>query len=1241
MKQFLTLILCWAVCSVHLIAQDATPAIAKYLQENKDKWHLDAEEAAHGWVVSDQYTTNQITHIYVQQTIYGLKLHNAVSTAAMKNGSVVLFNSRFTPNAAAMTNTRPGTQVLAEQEAVLRAAESVQLVVTNLKETTGEHAGTQERLFSSEGDAKKPVRVYPVYQKMADEIRLAWNVEIQAKSDWWSIRVDAMTGVVLDKSNYTVYCNFEKEAFGHVHAAGCTPAADFFKTVEAAPAFNAQASYRVFPFPGESPNHIAHQIVNDPADLQASPYGWHDTDGAPGAEFTTTNGNNVNASEDRDDNDTTGYAPDGGAALVFDFPYTPQLSPTVWQDAAITNLFYANNFMHDMTYRYGFTEEAGNYQENNYGRGGEGGDAVQADAQDGSGTNNANFSAPPDGISGRMQMYLWTVATSDSITMMDASGMASKFFAPRSGFGIPVSSPLTAQLVLVEDNTTPTADGCDPILNAAALAGNIALLDRGNCNFVQKVKAAQDAGAIGAIVCNNVGGAPFSMGGNDPTITIPSAMISLTDCGTFLLAMTNGPVTITIEPPQGDADHDSDVDNGIIAHEYAHGISIRMTGGPANSDCLNNDEQMGEGWSDWYALISTIKPGDDRFTLRPMGTYALGEATTGAGIRNQVYTTDLSICTYTYDDLPGTGGEPHNVGELWTAMLWDLSWDLIDQYGYDEDIFNGTSGNNIVLNLVTNAMGLQACSPGFADGRDAILAADELLYNGANKCLIWSAFARRGLGFSADQGSSFDVSDGTSGFDLPPVCLVAVLAPDADFSVDKTSSCLGLATFQFTDQTQNIAHTWLWDFGDGSTSTEANPVHQYTTSGIFTVKLTVTNNIGADSIISTDLITVSAIPAPTAAPVTICAGQSATLTANLSSPNATAEWKDGTGAIVFTGPTFQTPPLLATTTFIVNEAESAPVQHIGPAGPGTGGNHNTSFLAEVQFTAEKAFTIKSALVRAQGAGPREIRLVDGSGNVIQSITVDIPDGEGRIDLNLQVPSPGDYALAAGPNVNLFRDNAGVVYPFTINGLVSITGSNAGQAGFYYYFYDLEVQETPCRSAGNPVTVTVTPGPVAGFTTVLNGLVATFTNTSTGNPTSFSWNFGDGGTSTLASPTHTYTVQDVYTVTLTVTNGSCTTTYTQVVDFTTATNAPATAPFDVLLSPNPATGQTNLTLTGNPGGHTTQVTLYSIDGRLVKTGRYDLLQGSVLRVGLEGLMPGMYLVKTQAENGVVIRKLTVQ
>jgi hypothetical protein len=101
-------------------------------------------------------------------------------------------------------------------------------------------------------------------------------------------------------------------------------------------------------------------------------------------------------------------------------------------------------------------------------------------------------------------------------------------------------------------------------------------------------------------------------------------------------------------------------------------------------------------------------------------------------------------------------------------MLWDMTWDLIDQYGWDPDLKYGTGGNNIAINLVTTALKLQACNPGFIDGRDAILDADQLLYNGANECLIWQAFADRGLGFSADQGSSDDRFDQLEAFDMPP-----------------------------------------------------------------------------------------------------------------------------------------------------------------------------------------------------------------------------------------------------------------------------------------------------------------------------------------------------------------------------------------------------------------------------------------------------------------------------------------
>jgi hypothetical protein len=165
-----------------------------------------------------------------------------------------------------------------------------------------------------------------------------------------------------------------------------------------------------------------------------------------------------------------------------------------------------------------------------------------------------------------------------------------------AGFGesLVTTGPITQEVVYV-------GRGCDPAYQAAVPldpylanpAAKIALIDRGVCTFAAKVKKAQDAGALTVIVANNIAGAPIAMGGADPTIAIPSVMISLDD-GTLFKA--NLPLTATMADGTGGApDRDSDLDAGVIAHEYGHGISNRLTGGPATVSCLNNAEQMGEG----------------------------------------------------------------------------------------------------------------------------------------------------------------------------------------------------------------------------------------------------------------------------------------------------------------------------------------------------------------------------------------------------------------------------------------------------------------------------------------------------------------------------------------------------------------------------------------------------------------------------------------------------------------------
>jgi len=152
--------------------------------------------------------------------------------------------------------------------------------------------------------------------------------------------------------------------------------------------------------------------------------------------------------------------------------------------------------------------------------------------------------------------------------------------------------------------------------------------------------------------------------------------------------------------------------------------------------------------------------------LRPIGTWLFGQTANGAGIRTYPYSTNMTASPYTYDDIR-TFSVPHGVGSVWASMLWEMTWELINEKGYSADLYNGNAGNNIAMHLVIEGLKLTPSSPGFVDARDAILQADQVLYQGANSCAIWKAFARRGLGVGATQGSSRSRSDGTEAFDVP------------------------------------------------------------------------------------------------------------------------------------------------------------------------------------------------------------------------------------------------------------------------------------------------------------------------------------------------------------------------------------------------------------------------------------------------------------------------------------------
>ncbi|MEJ8755452.1 T9SS-dependent M36 family metallopeptidase [Pontibacter sp. H259] len=819
MKQRITkqLLYLWGICLFLLPltanSQSALDKAMQHIQQTKAEHKLTTADLA-DYVVTDQYTSrnNGVTHIYLRQRFQGIEVVGAnININISKDGQVINMGNRFIPNLRAAI--RNNTAAISAPQAASAAARDLKLTVKKpleikerKKPTEKVTAAAKAVVLTDGGVSLSPIPAKLVYQPLADgTVRLAWEVEIYNldAQHYWSMRVDAATGKVLKKEDLVIQDNWGPEVVtdapeGSSQTITRTTKARASKkdlqqkvnqllytqmvapeaaTISSAAAVASSGSYRIYDVPFETPNHGDRTLVTGKENATASPLGWHN-DGT--LSYTITKGNNVHAYEDRA-GANAGLSPDGGANLVFDFPLDLTKEPETYVQAATTNLFYWNNLMHDVFYQFGFDEVSGNFQQKNFTGQGAGLDGVMAEAQDGGGTNNANFLTLQDGVPGRMQMYLWTSSLPAKLLHITApSSVVGSYTGVQAAFGPEINETgVTGKIVLADP-----ANGCNaapelpagsvplPFNNQTAIAGNIALVYRGDCSFISKALNAQASGATAVIVINNIDGDPMSMGGDETgaAVLIPAIMISKAD-GDKLVAAISGGLAGSLRREGGVPPlKDGDLDNGIIAHEYGHGISTRLTGGPS-TQCLTGAEQGGEGWSDFFGLYMTMKAGDTGPQARGIGTYVQSQPTDGGGIRPAPYSTDMAINPYTYGDIANPEiSVPHGVGFIWATMLWDLTWNLINEYGYDPNIYSGKGGNNIALQLVMDGLKLQPCSPGFIDARNAILAADQVNNGGANQCYIWAAFAKRGLGYSAQQGSNDDLTDGEEAFDMPPSC---------------------------------------------------------------------------------------------------------------------------------------------------------------------------------------------------------------------------------------------------------------------------------------------------------------------------------------------------------------------------------------------------------------------------------------------------------------------------------------
>jgi len=472
-------------------------------------------------------------------------------------------------------------------------------------------------------------------------------------------------------------------------------------------------SYNVFAL---SPRVSSQTIVNGPAASTESPNGWL----APGAQNSINiAGNNVRSYLDAKSNNI----PDLGGVTITDGNFLMaanfQLEPSVPtnREVAVQNLFYLNNRVHDVLYGHGFTEAAGNFQEDNFNRGGAGSDSVNAEAQDGRGENNANFATPADGGNPRMQMYLFAGVGEHEVLVTAPAGVAGPYPAFLADFGSALRRPVSGAVVVASDaGGVSSTDACEGL--QAAVSGGIVLAERGNCTFVVKAGNAQAAGAIGLIVANNAGGTDIEgLGGADRTIRIPVVMISESH-GATLRGASGVQATLrkASTPP---LDIDSALDSDIVFHEYGHGLSWRMIGGMSGPIA----GALGEATSDVVAMLIN---GDDR-----IAEYSVSHS---GGLRRDPY----GAYPNTYGDITGTS--VHNDGEIYAAIIWKL----VTLVG------NTPENRHQLLTYVVQAMNYIPQTPSYEDMRAGLLQATPPELD----CLVWNAFAAYGVG----EGSSAIVS---------------------------------------------------------------------------------------------------------------------------------------------------------------------------------------------------------------------------------------------------------------------------------------------------------------------------------------------------------------------------------------------------------------------------------------------------------------------------------------------------
>jgi len=425
----------------------------------------------------------------------------------------------------------------------------------------------------------------------------------------------------------------------------------------------------------------------------------------------------------------------------------------------------------------------------------------------------------------------------------------------------------------------------------------------------------------------------------------------------------------------------------------------------------------------------------------------------------------------------------------------------------------------------------------------------------------------------------------------------------------------------FISTSINLVTSYLWDFGDGNSSTEQNPTHTYTNSGIYSVSLKVTNDNGSNTNTKNNFINIVIPSIPDDMNETVCEGEPTTITLSGNTGYVWYDQPDG-GTIINTGNTFITPELTENTTYYI-AGTSKPIleANVGIENINTneGNIHNGGFY--LIFDAQEAISLEKAKVSAENAGNRTLELRNEAGEILETKTINIPAGENIIDINLTIPAGNNLRIGFPENSNLFRSNQNVNYPYEVSDVVSIKNStaNSNPSDFYYYLYDWQISTLGGCTTTERATVAVAVAE-APEEPIISLDSASGQITISQDFNSYQWYLNDIAIEGATDNNYTPTENGSYTLRVYNAIGCSTFSQSIIIDTLSITDI-TSSELNITLYPNPVNDILYIGGLSNLKEKVTSITVVNTLGQIVK--KYN---NTISKLNTEYLGEGMYFLR---------------